>query len=315
MKRGTPWKKLTRADLTNFDTTATGAVLTAMDQGAVGRVTARGHATIRGDNGQTMSVTRDTSAPHCKQNIHADLRRLFPEVRLNGTTKKNQDVNMHNDLDKPFSDTELPKATNGTLPAGDVLLQCPAKGCDKEFVTAGARHAHIRDDHATCTWEGADVEHDDPSYRCDVGPDGTAFVGASKQSVAGHVNIHHRGARPWESRDPAKRHAAAVKGAATRARKAGKKAAGAVSKPVANGTAQSRNTATTKSDSHTEEHRGLPMSEVKHRPTTPAAKLAAIRAILGDDPRVAQLEAQVAELKAQLDLVAEVLHLATPKKK
>jgi hypothetical protein len=79
--------------------------------------------------------------------------------------------------------------------------------------------------------------------------------------------------------------------------------------------AEPRNVGGTTHDKSSEEHRGLPKGEVKHRATTPAAKLAAIRQILGDDPRVAQLQAEVDELKAQLELVAEVLHLAPTQKK
>ena len=59
----------------------------------------------------------------------------------------------------------------------------------------------------------------------------------------------------------------------------------------------------------TPEHRGLPTVAVPHKPTSPAAILAAIRDLLGPDPRVNALERHVGELEAQLSLVREALAL------
>lgn len=333
MNRGTGWKRLTSRDLKHFDDNATNAVLMAMEYGGIGKINSNGHAFIRAPGGTgTMSVTRDISSkPNDLKNTQADLRRLFPELRVTGSgaTKKKADTSMNSEPSTPTFTVPTPAvmgAPNGII-SSETMLTCPAKGCDKEFVTGGARYKHITDDHSTCTWEGADVNHADPNYRCDLGPDGTPFVGASVQSVAGHVNIQHKGNKPWLKRDqsPEALAAAGKKAAETKARKA-KKAAAPVVESAATPVAAlpeekippARNVMARNTDTSSVEHRGVPLSEVKHRPTkptTPAAKLAAIRAILGEDPRVAKLQAEVEELKAHLDLVREALNLDKPSKK
>ena len=71
------------------------------------------------------------------------------------------------------------------------------------------------------------------------------------------------------------------------------------------------------------ESRGLPSGGVTHKSTSDKQKLALIREALGEDPQVAKLRAEnaklqskVDDLQAQLDLVAQVLHLdGAPKKK
>jgi hypothetical protein len=310
MNRGTPWKKLTRADLANFDSLATDAVLTAMAHGAVGRVTAKGHVNIRSPhNGETMAVSRNTGDTRAGRNIRGDLKRLFPHL------KKESDI-MHsqNGATTPvFAAATDPSNPSPVAAVPDQLLECPAKGCDKEFATEGARYAHVRDDHYTCGWEG-----------CDLGPDGGPFVGTTQQSISGHVNVRHRGNKPWEhrSKDPEAYKAAAVKANATKAAKRAEAAKQQVTEKVekteiavtANSTAKGGNADDKSTDKTAKgEHRGLPKGEVKHRPMTAAAKLAAIREILGPDPRVAKLQAEVDELKAHLDLVREALNITSGK--
>lgn len=309
MSKGTSYKKLTRADLRNFDDLATEAVLVAMKHGAVGRVNSNGHAFIRAATG-TMSITRDISSkPNDAKNVQRDLRRLFPEIRQNGSAKK--DANMQSQVSPTFTES-----SDQVTMTEEQLLQCPAKGCDKEFATEGARYSHVRDDHATCSWEGPDVTHDDPNYRCDLGPNGSPFVGKNGMSVAGHANIYHVGNKPWEKRDPAKRLEAAKKGAATRAANRQAAVNGANETVVSAVPDAAAKPAAKPVEQPSQEHRGLPTGEVKHRPTTPAAKLAAIRAILGEDPKVAQLQAEVDELRAHLELVREALNLdSTPNRK
>ncbi len=310
--RGTGWKKLTRNDLVNFDDIATDAVLTAMSLGAIGRITGRGHFNIRGRDRQTMSVTHNTSAPRVQQSIEQDLRRLFPELR---EKKIKESVNMEGELSTTLIPTvKVPEATNGSVMTEE-MLECPVKDCDKEFVTDGALYAHVRDDHATCTETVMpDGTHSDG---CHFGLNGAAYVGMDGRAVAGHVNIQHYGNKPWTKRDNSfeARQKAALKGAATKALKA-KKAATPKPTPVAKVMPEQVAVPVTKvAESKESEHRGLPQGDVKHQPTTPAAKLAAIRAILGDDPKVAALQAEVEELRAHLDLVREALSLDTPKKK
>lgn len=291
MNKGTRWKKLTRNDLTTFDDFATDAVLTAMARGGIGRVSGRGHVTIRASEGRTMSVTRNTNAPHTKQNIQADLRRLFPEI--NGTP--------HNEESRIMPDLTILPQTDGALAVADEepFLTCPVTKCDKVFVTEGARYRHVEDDHATCKWPG-----------CDMGPGGTAFVGMNGSAVAGHTNIQHKGNKPWLARAEAVRNGTLKrkpKKTAAAPVKAVKVAAPKPEKVLASVAVAESN--------EQPEHRGLPTGEVKHKPLTDAAKLREIRKLLGEDPEIKRLRARIAELEAQLELVAEVLHLATPTKK
>jgi hypothetical protein len=315
MKRGTAMKKLVRTDLSTFDDNATKVVLAAMDMGASGRITANGHAFILAPNGGgTMSVSRDTSAPNCLKNIEADFRRLF------GAPK-----NVAPATPAPATDESITVITQtnapSSIPADEDMIPCPAKGCEKEFVTMGAKIAHVRDEHFTCDWEGPDVDHDDPNYRCDLSfnGDGTAYVGLTANAVGGHKNVRHRGNKPWEHIDPAGRHEAALKGARTRAA-----ARGGKPEPQK----QERPTPALFSglrDSHGHPAVVAPSAPTftvqgtgTLRPSQPKnaeAVLQAIRELLGEDPQVAKLKSEVEDLTAQLDLIAEAMHLRTPKKK
>lgn len=319
MKKGTGWKKLTRSDLTTFDNDATEAVLLAMARGGIGRITTQGHAFIRAPEGRgSMSVSRDTSAPNCKKNVEVRLNKLFPppdkvetkEVQMQTTpafvAPPAIDA-LKGALKLKAPNIKLPTATssNGSSPDDD-LIPCPAEGCGKEFATEGALYRHMNDDHVVCTWEG-----------CNAGPQGGPYIGKGdtltkmKQSIAGHTNIAHRGNKPWDFRHPAP-----VKPAET--------------------TVSARNGTTTRATSKVSQKAGeftsgLPSatpkpSPVVRKPVTPkatpepaaakspAAILAAIRELLGPDPRVAELESEVADLHAKLDLISEALHIDAPKK-
>lgn len=324
--RGTVWKKLTRADLSHFDDIPAEIVLIAMDRGGIGRISTGGHATIRHPDGvSTMSVSRHGTGRKA-ENMRNDLQRLFP-LPQNGSTQ-----NGNQEMEAPkFTDIEL--ATR-PAPADEELLKCPAgmpakRACDKEFATEGALYSHIRDDHDTCDWKGPDVEHDDPNYTCDLN-DGAAFVGNSKQATAGHVNIYHKGNKPWEKRDNSyeARSRAAKKGAETRALHRTPVAEPAAELPsTANTTTTGGPTTVIMTPStlppvkklaeskDPDGHRGLPPGAVAHKPVTDKAILAAIRELLGEDPQVAKLKKEVADLQAQLDLIAEALHVNAPAKK
>lgn len=223
-----------------------------------------------------------------------------------------------------FTDIELPGATVSTngkatqvAPPEPELLPCPARKCEKEFATEGARYAHIRDDHKTCTWED-----------CNVGPNGTAYVADNKQALAGHVNIHHKGNKPWEHRDNSfkARSAAAHKGAVTKLSRGLVKNVKSVAVPAGStvGEHKASLTPAKKAAAKPVKKAAVPLrtDSSEHRDlTTPAAKLAAIREVLGEDPRVTALQAEIADLKAKneelqahLDLVREALNLDKPKK-
>lgn len=265
----TGWKTLTRRDLTTFDTFATDAVLTAMQLGGVGRIGSRGHATIRGRNGSTMSVSRDTSAPNCQGNVMADLRRTFPELRNNAPNTKDISVS--------------------------TMVVCPAKGCDQTFPTLGAANKHVHDEHYICTWEG-----------CSLGPDGGPFVGRTKQSTAGHINIRHRGNKPWLV-NPEK---AAAGRAATFARKqAEKRAANQQVAPVIELTPATKSGTPLPDLGPVDDEGAQHIAPLPSAPSEAEAKLALIQEILGQDPEVVKLRKEVADLKAHLALVREAVGL------
>jgi hypothetical protein len=313
------FKRLTREDIKTFDKAAKAVVLTAMERGGLGWVSNRGHAIINAPGGGTMSVARSIeSAPHTRQNCEADLRRLFPQESL---TKESKEA-MHNDTLSVFSNAPLPAAINGNGAAAVTksdLIECPAKGCDREFATLDALYGHAGNEHILCKWPA-----------CDLGPGGRMFIAPNNQSLAGHTNIQHKGNKPWEHIDPTKRVATAKKAAATRARIA-VKAGTTVGQHKVSVTKRTDGVLVADTPKKPEpakqvpvvapksterpEHRALPTGE-KTAPVTDAAKLQAIRDLLGEDPRIAllqaanvKLQAKVDDLQAQLDLVAEALHL------
>lgn len=299
----TPWKKLTRNDLTTFDKFGTNAVLTAMDQGGIGRIGANGHVQIRGVAG-TLSISRDNSAPHCQGNVTAALERAFPALKAAKTSVATieKDTIMATKTDHTKTDT------------APEVIECPAKGCDEKFATLGEANAHVHSEHAICTWEG-----------CDWGPNGGPYIGVSAQAIGGHTNTRHRGFKLHEQN----RDKAATKRAATFAAK--KKARIEASRvvPVAKQASVEVGSfipdvdlGPTESNGHLSnieawaDQAGAtrvvePVKEVA-APATDGdaeAKLALIREILGDDVEVAQLKKEVADLKAHLALVREAVGL------
>lgn len=265
----TGWKTLTRRDLTTFDTFATDAVLTAMQLGGIGRIGSNGHVVIRGKHGRTMSVSRDTSAPNTQGNVMADLKRTFPELRNNGTNTKDTAVT--------------------------TMVLCPAKGCDEKFPTLGAANTHVHAEHYICTWEG-----------CSMGPDGGPFVGRTKQSTAGHINIRHRGNKPWLIN---KEKAAAGRAATAAAKKAARDHAteeiAEVIPMTPEKVARIYDVPPEMVDDEGAQHIGpLPSA-----PSDAEVKLALIQEILGVDPEVVKLRKEVADLKAHLALVREAVGL------
>lgn len=160
----TGWKTLNRDDLKSFDDHQTKAVLYAMSKGGVGRVSNNGHAIIRNQQGQTMSVSRSAGGRR-KPNVANDLVRLFgapieDEGRRSKATGSSSSVT-------PTPDVEPYAAT----------LECPASACPAVFATEGARYAHVQQKHP---------------HTCDEC--GAAF--ATSKGRSGHRRIVHEGARP-----------------------------------------------------------------------------------------------------------------------
>lgn len=130
------WGSLTRADLKGFDPVAIGIILGAMDRGAEGRVSRKGHAILRAPGGGTMSVPRDTNK--ARQVLPLTFRNIFgvtPEQAAAERTAR--------DTEDPAVKARLLDITEEPTPTDpDPTLECRAEGCEAVFVTEGARYTH-----------------------------------------------------------------------------------------------------------------------------------------------------------------------------
>lgn len=168
------WGRLTRRDLRGFDDSAKAAILYAMDRGGVGRISRKGHCVLRSPSGDTMAVTSNSNKS--KQVVAINVKRLFPDI----------------------PEKAISTVPDGTQKDGSAMkvtvkqwLSCPVKGCEETFATEGARYSHIDSAHAKCTEPGCQVTVGDYT-----GP----HVAQNKRGRAGHVNVAHRGVKPWEHR-------------------------------------------------------------------------------------------------------------------
>lgn len=266
------WGTLTRTELRAFDEDQTKAILYAMDHGGVGRISNSGHAIIRNQQGQTMSVSR-SSGGRRKQNVAADLCRLFgaPDEVLDreATTKAQPNA------------PEPVQLTAVSTTEDSPVLGCPAKGCGATFVTEGARYTHVDQLHWKCQEPGCE------------------FVGRVAQSVVLHHTRVHRGINPTGNRS---RKSPARKAPALEA----VPAATAHNDPPSPEQPQTPPAPETAPDVVTQEATHYDAVEVLER----------VRDALGEDPRIATLQAKVDELVkerddalAQLSLIREALHL------
>lgn len=161
----TDWRTLTKADLKTFDDHQTKAVLYAMDHGGVGRISSKGHAIIRNQQGQTMSVSRSDGGRR-RQAIASDLCRLF------GAPVEDEQPR------------QVPPRSIGTAPSAvarndDEPVTCPANGCGYVGATQGAVYSHIeKAGHHRCAAPGCD------------------FVSRATQGVVAHRRIVHEGHAP-----------------------------------------------------------------------------------------------------------------------
>lgn len=160
------WKRLFRTDLKTFDDRATELVLAAMDRGAMGRISSKGHAILRGPDGQTMSVSRNTgSGNRGRQNMEAEFVRIFGPLEVRALPRAVGDsVSIEHPL-VPTRET--------------VMIACPLDSCDAEFVTEGARYTHVQREHFPCKEPGCQ----------------RVFDNATKAS--GHFNVTH-GRKVWQ---------------------------------------------------------------------------------------------------------------------
>lgn len=74
----TQYSKLTKADLRGFDAESTKLILWAIEQGATGKVSNKGHAILRGPDGRTTAVPRlMKNRNRADRNSRAQVARLF----------------------------------------------------------------------------------------------------------------------------------------------------------------------------------------------------------------------------------------------
>ena len=164
------WKTLTRSDLKAFDEDMTKFILYAMDNGGTGRVSNNGHAIIRNNSGQTMSVSRSSSGGSRMQNVARDITRLFGAP---GTVEQPRTAG-----------TSALAAVPDEKSAPSEIIRCIAKGCAETFVTEGGRYAHVEQSHFRCREDGCNAAFTTP------------------QGVAGHRRIVHEGHKPRKGRGP-----------------------------------------------------------------------------------------------------------------
>lgn len=154
--------RLSRVDLKGFDRRAQNIVLMAMERGAEGRISNKGHAILRSPNGETMSVSKNTGQGNRGlQNMEADFRRCFADLPL------------VNETDGGLALVPNPVPPQ-RVPDRDPDLECPLESCEAVFVTEGARYSHVHKEHHPCKQPGC--------FR--------VFDAANKAS--GHFNVTHR---------------------------------------------------------------------------------------------------------------------------
>jgi hypothetical protein len=138
------FRKLTRQDLTQFDTESTKLILKAMELGGLGRVSSKGHAILRSPGGQTMSVSRKfKSGNRSGQNITATFKRFFGPY-MDAETQAAAD-----EAEKEMVASNA-IADSAPHPHGDDF-DCPIENCpDGPFATEGALYTHTRSAHEVC---------------------------------------------------------------------------------------------------------------------------------------------------------------------
>lgn len=165
MSRPVEWKRMTANDLRHCDSKAKEIILRAMELGAVGRLSSKGHVIVRAPNGATMSVSRNmTSSNRSRQNTEAEFARVFegvdvPEQRNEGSLA-------------------LVPVTETVAFDREPDLECPAKDCEAVFVTEGARYSHIEKEHSKC-------------YEC-------GYVAKNEVALRGHTAMSHSENPPWK---------------------------------------------------------------------------------------------------------------------
>lgn len=161
--RSERWHRLTRRDLTSFDDHATSTVLAAMERGGVGRISTKGHAILRNPKtGETMGVA--PSSNKSKQVIAIRLRKLFPESDT--TPDESASTRTIPAPREPINNnTHAQVSAQDQAEATEPTLSCTNKRCDAVFVTEGARYSHVNSKHVVCAKPGCLASFDDNRAR------------------------------------------------------------------------------------------------------------------------------------------------------
>jgi hypothetical protein len=281
----TGFGKLDRSDLRGFDDRAQKVILDAMDRGGVGRISTKGHCIIRSPKGSTMSVSRNTASGNRGfQNMVANYRQLFgdlePMTQTNGSLALVPDIEEH-----PL------------VPTTRELVKCPLDTCDAEFATEGARYSHVQKEHFPCAEPGCPKVFD------------------KKNKASGHFNVVHRGAEvrgrtPAECKVPGCGWKGTAAGLPGHKKVHNKAPAQPARKPVKKAAAKK---AAVKKAAPVKKEVSPVVAAAEAEDA--AVTLAAIRSMLGVDPRVKELEAELAamrkhaeDLEAKLALLKEALN-------
>lgn len=158
------YRILNRNDLGGFNEAAIECILAAMARGGTARVSNRGHCIVRAPKGGTMSVSKDpTKNNRGIQNQTADFRRLFGADPWEPVVKEEAKVEQQETVTPPGHHQRQTHPT----------LACRANGCDKVFVTEGARYTHHQKEHHPCREPGCE------------------FVGSAPGAESGHYRMKH----------------------------------------------------------------------------------------------------------------------------
>lgn len=269
---GTTFGFLTRADLRGFDSAAQEIILAACAAGATARVSNRGHAIIRAPKGGTMSVARELkSMNRGLQNSVADFKRLFG-MNPSDAFQKDRAMNSNGKQDDSAG---LAYPSDKELDAGvKEKFPCPAKNCTQVFDTEGARYSHVEKNHERCKHPGC------------------GFASDSKQATSAHFRIVHEG---WAPRRGVSKTGVAKPEKKPAAKKP--RAKKAVAKPA-------KKEAVKAVEVTAESLPATPPIKVED----PLAVLTTIHDLLGRDPRLAEMEKAMDDLRGELEASQKRVH-------
>jgi hypothetical protein len=262
--------QLTRSDLAAFDKEATGLILSAIAAGCTGNVSRRTHAILRNAAGDTMSVQRKLATGNrSSQNTRSEYKKFMAAhteaLEAQGVTPTPVEVEPE---EAPAEDFWFCTLCQESL---------PLSGQDEST----AQQAHMAEVHPKYTF-------------C---PECGALV--KKQGLGPHINMAHKVTTE-------QRRANAIKAGETRrrAREEAEKAAQEAQEPAEEPVSPPVEEITDEQVAEILEHPDepqieLPEPEISHQ--FAVETIEKIRNLLGKDPRVVELEAQIVVITEERD--------------